>query len=109
MNHESLVLIFAQQMTDKSVAGVALLVQHASLAHAGVHQQAQSKRQIGILREIRDRLRVAVLLQHKIILGHIADQRAVLVAHRGKHGYQFHVHRNGRALLLAKQRCPCEQ
>src|ERR1700685_2093085 len=33
----------------------------------------------------------------------------MFVAHRGKHGHQLHVHRNGRTFLLAEQRGACEQ
>jgi hypothetical protein len=109
VNHESLVLIFAQQVIEESVAGVALLVQDAALAHAGIHQQPQSKRKVGIRREVTDCLRMAVLLQRKIIFGQVADQRAMFIAHRGKHGHHLHIHRNGRTLLLAQQRRSCEQ
>src|SRR6202034_1955694 len=41
VNHERLVLVFAQHMIEKGVAGVALLIEEAALAHAGIYQQAQ--------------------------------------------------------------------
>ena len=108
VNHERLVLVFAKHVIEESVAGVALLVEDAALAHAGIHQQAQGERKIGVRREIGNCLRMAVLLQREIIFGEVANQSAMFIAHRGEHRHQLDVHGDGGALLLAEQRRSCQ-
>ena len=109
LDDEGFVLVFAQGVIEEGVAGVALLVQNAPLAQARVHQETQRQRKIGILREIADGLRVAILIQHEIVLGQVANEKPMLVAHGGEHAYHFDVHGDGRGLqslraLLAAQR-----
>ncbi len=100
MNHKSLVFIFAQHVIEKGVARAALLVQNAPLAHARVHQKTKRQGKIGLLREISNRLRMAVLLHNEIIFVQVVDEMPVLIANRRKHAYHLHVHRDGRPLLL---------
>ena len=85
MNHEGLVLILAQHVVQKTVAGGALLVEDATLAPARVHQQAERQRQVGLPGEIGDRLEVPVFLQLEVILAQVGDDLAVLVAHGREH------------------------
>ena len=54
VNDEGLVLVGAHQVVEEAVAGGALLVQHAPLAHAGVHQQPERERKVGLFSEIAD-------------------------------------------------------
>ena len=99
VNDEGLVLVFAQHVIEKGVAGAALLVQNAPLAHARVHEQAERQGKIGFLREITDRLRMPVLFQDEIIFGQVADEASMFIAHRRQHAYHLHFDRNGRCLL----------
>jgi len=52
---------------------------------------------------------MAVLLEHEIVLGQVADQGAMFVAHGSKHGHELHVYRDRGALLLTEQGHGCEQ
>ena len=99
MDDECLVLVFAHQVFQKGVAGDTLLLQHAPLAHAGVHQQAEREREIGFFGEVADRLRTAVFFQLEVVLGQVVYDLAVFVAHRGQHIDHFDVGREGRRLL----------
>ena len=85
MDDEGLVLFRTHQVVQEAIAGRALLLQHASLTHAGVNQQTKRERQVRIFGEVTDGLRMAVLLQLEVVLGQVVDDLAVLVAHRGQH------------------------
>ena len=98
VNQKGLIAILAQYVIHEGPAGAALPIQKPPLAHAGVHQQSQDQRQIGLLREIFYRLRMPILLQNKIILGQILDQFSVFVPHAGQHVYDAHVDGNRRGL-----------
>src|ERR1700691_319298 len=100
VNHKSLVLIFTQYVIEKSVARGALLVQHTPLAHARVHQQPQRERKIGVLREIGNRLRMAVLFQYELIFAQFVNQMSVFIPNRRDHTHHLDVHRDRRCLLL---------
>src|SRR5581483_2783645 len=63
MDHKCRVFALVQHLVKKAVAGVALLLQHASLAQAGIHQQAQRERKIGLSGKVTNRLWVAIFLQ----------------------------------------------
>src|SRR5208283_4136382 len=56
-----------------------------------VHQQSQRQGEIRFLGKISNRLGLAVLFQRKIILGQIADDVSLLIAHRGKQADRVHV------------------
>ena len=107
VNQEGLVLV-AQQVGEKAAAGVALIRQNAPLAHAGIHQQPQRQRQIGLARKIRDRLRAPVFFQFEIVLTQIPYDLAFLVAHGGEHIHHLDVDRDGglirRGFVLSGQR-----
>src|ERR1035437_4867439 len=64
-------------------AGRPFFFDQAALAPAGIHQQAERQRQVAFLGEIANDLRAAVLVQQKIVLGEVLDNRARLVAHVG--------------------------
>ena len=88
---------------------VALLVQQAPLAHAGVHQQTERERKIGVSREIGYGLRMTVLLQDEIIFGQVVDEMSVFVANCGEHGDNSHVDGDGRPLLAHQRDCGYRQ
>ena len=51
MDHEGFILVRAQHVVEEAVAGRALLVKNAPLAHAGIDQQAERQWKVGISRE----------------------------------------------------------
>ena len=73
MNYERHILALAQHLVQKAIAGMALLFQHAPLAHARIHQKAKGKGQIRIMGEVADCLRTPIFFQHKIVFCQIAD------------------------------------
>ena len=85
-----MVLVFAQHLLEKAIAGRAFLAEHGALAHAGVDEQAEGQGKIGLSREVADGLGPAVLFEHKVALLEIANDPALLVVHRGKHVDDFH-------------------
>src|ERR1700722_18104329 len=84
MDQERLILVFAEHLVEKLVAGVTLLLDHAAHAAAGVDDQTQRKGKIGFLREISNGLGMAVFFDAEIVLGEVADDDALLVADGGK-------------------------
>jgi hypothetical protein len=68
------------------------------LAAAGIDQEAQRERNVGLSRKVTDRLRPAVLLQREIILIEVVDDAAVAVANRSQKGHQ--IDRCGKRYLL---------
>ncbi len=101
MDDESLVFVFAQDVIDKGATGGEFLIEDAALAHAGVDEEAESKRKIRFLGEIGDGLGLTVLLESEIILGKIADDAAVLVADGGEEIYGIDVNSDWGGLLAA--------
>src|ERR1700723_624920 len=109
MNQESLILFFFPQgVIHESGTRAAFLIEHAALAQAGIHEEADCERQIILPRKIGNRLRTPVFVQSKIVLGQIRDDLAVLVAHDG--GNRDDIRLNGYfwflsfCVLLAKQK-----
>ena len=110
MNHEGRVFGFGsvtEHLVQKAVAGAALLVKNTPLTQTGVHEQAEGEWKIAFLGEILYGLRLAFVFKHKIVFGQVADDRPILVAHRGKHVDYLDVDRDGWLLLLAPDRHPC--
>src|SRR6202042_2827753 len=105
VDHKRTVLVFAQNVFEKAVAGGALLAQHAPLAQARIHQEAERQRQIGLPRKVGDGLRVPILLEGKVLFGKIGDDVPVLIAHRRKDVDYVHAGREGRVrrLLLVRR------
>ena len=60
VDQEDPVLAFAHHVIEKALARTALLSQHAPLAEARIHEQAQRQREIGLARTISDGLRPPV-------------------------------------------------
>ena len=100
MNDEGAVLVHAQHLVEKRRTGVFLFAQNAPLAHAGVNQHSQSERQVGLMREVADRLRPVVFLNFEIILSQAADDVTLLVADGGEHIDNLDVHGDRRRLGL---------
>ena len=76
---------FVEHVIEKGIAGSALVAQHRALAHTGINEKSESKRQVRILRKILNCLGVAVFKQNEIIFGQIADDRAMPVPHSRGH------------------------
>lgn len=91
MDDEGFVLVLAQDLVQKGPAGAALLAEHVAHAHAGIDQQAEGERQVGLAREVADRLRVAVFLEEKIVAREVLDDPALFVANRRQHVHDFDV------------------
>ena len=109
LNDKGFVLVHAQNLIEKCAAGGALLIQEAPLAHAGVHQQSKRKGEIGFLCEISDGLGLAILFQGEIVLGQIADDVPMLIAHGGEQVDGVDVERDGRALLAMRRQIDQEK
>ncbi|MCX6626094.1 MAG: hypothetical protein NTW28_00495 [Candidatus Solibacter sp.] len=84
VDHKRHILLGTQHLFEEAVTGRTLFFDQAALAPAGIHQQAERKRQIAFLRKITDDLGAAVLIQQEVVLGEVLDDRARLVAHVGK-------------------------
>ena len=84
MDEERFVLVLAQDVLEEFVAGVALPIEHARLAAAGIEQQAEREREIALLGEVADGLRAPVFLDGELVLGQIVDDFALLVADGGQ-------------------------
>ena len=105
MDDKSLVFVFAQHLVEEALAGAALLIKNASLAQAGIDQQAERQREIGFFREVVDVLWMAVFFQDEIVFAEAVDNLSVLVAHRRQYvdHFDLNVQRTGGRLLLAVQ------
>ena len=95
MDEERFVLVLAQDVLEEFVAGVALLVEHARLAAAGIEQQAERQRKIALLGEVADGLRAPVFLDGELVLGQIVDDLALFVADGGQDVDDVDVGREG--------------
>ena len=93
MNDEGLVAIFTDHLIKKAVAGAALLIEDASLAQAGVDEQAQGQWKIGLATEVMNRLRAAILSQGEILFAQVVDDFSGFVADRGQD--IDHIHLDG--------------
>jgi len=85
VDQERFVFVFTEDVLEEVVAGVALLIDQAALAAAGIHQQPQDQGSVGLLGEILDRLHAAVFFEREIVLGEIVNDLAVLVADTHQH------------------------
>ena len=84
VNDKRKILVFTQHLFQETKTGAALVIEHAPLAAAGIHQQAQGQGQIALLRKVADLLRAAVFVQQEVVLGKVADDLALLIADRGQ-------------------------
>ncbi len=73
------------------------------LAQAGIHEQAKRERKICFLREITNRLRVAIFLKDEIVSGEIADELAMFVANGDGQGDHLDVDRHGGRILALRR------
>lgn len=91
MDHEGLIFIFTHHLVKKSVTCAAFLVEDAHLTQTGVHQQAQSQRQTGVVCEIANSLRSSVFFEDEIIFGQIVNDLSVLVTNSRHHIDHLHM------------------
>ena len=82
MDDESSVLVFADHLIQKAVAGIAFLIEHASLAKASVDKEPKRQGKIGLTTEIVYRLRPAIFGEAEIILVEVIDDLPVLISDR---------------------------
>ena len=68
-----------KHLVEEDFAGISLLIENISLTQAGINQQSEGKRQVGVLRKVFDRLRPAIFLKNEIVLGQIADNLTFLI------------------------------
>ena len=80
-------------LVEKGPAGSTLLVQIVAFAHAGINQQANRQRKVRLLVEIADRLRLAVLFQHKIVFGEAGHDLAMLIPNGHRQSDDLHIDR----------------
>jgi hypothetical protein len=95
VNDESFVPIFAHHLIQKAMAGAALLVENAALAHAGVDEETKGQRKVGIASEVVNGLRSTILAESEIIFGKVVDDFAVLIADSGEHIDDFDLDGDG--------------
>ena len=91
--------LVAQHVVKEGVAGGTFFVEQAPLAQAGVHQQPEGERVIGVTREVLDGLRTTVFFQLEIVFAEIADHGAVLVANRSEQIDDLHIGRESGGVL----------
>ena len=104
VDEEGFVFVFAEDMVEEGAAGGALLIEDAALAEAGINEEAEGEREIGLFGEIGDRLGLGVLFEGEVIFGEIADEVAVLVADGGEEIDSGDVDGDGSSLLAGKRR-----
>jgi hypothetical protein len=103
VDEEGFVFVFAEDMVEEGAAGGALLIEDAALAEAGINEEAEGEREIGLFGEIGDRLGLGVLFEGEVIFGEIADEVAVLVADGGEEIDGGNVYGDG-GLLAGKRK-----
>jgi hypothetical protein len=99
VDEEGFVFVFAQDAIEERAAGCAFLVEDAALAEAGIDEEAEGEREIGLFGEIGDGLGLGVLFEGEVIFGEIADEIAVFVADGGEQIDGSDVEGDGRGLL----------
>jgi len=102
VDEEGFVFVFAEDMVEEGMAGGAFLVENAALAEAGVDEEAEGEREIGLFGEIGDGLGLGVLIEGEVVFREIAEEVAVFVADGGEKIYGGDVYGDGG--LLAEQR-----
>ncbi|MEZ5391980.1 MAG: hypothetical protein R2724_03685 [Bryobacterales bacterium] len=90
-HQEGQVLVDTQNFVEEGVAGRTLDLDHALLADAGIDEQADGERQIGLPAEILDLLRLAVLEDLEVVLGEAIDEQALLVPNGRKDVHDLNV------------------
>ena len=84
MDEEGFVFVFAQDAIEERAAGGALLIEDAALAEAGVDEEPDGEREVGLFGEIGDGLGLAVLVESEVVFGEVTDEVAVFVADGGE-------------------------
>ena len=84
VDEEGFVFVFAKDAVEERAAGGPLLVEEAALAEAGVHEEAEGEREVGLFGEIGDGLGLGVLFEDEVVFGEIVHEVAVLVADGGE-------------------------
>ena len=74
------------------------------MAEAGIHEQPQGERKVGLFGEIGDGLGLAVLLESEVVFGEIVEDVAVFVTDGGEEIDSGDVHGDGRCLLAEKRK-----
>jgi len=104
-NQKGFVLLGQKNRAQKTSAGLALLVDHARLARAGVNQKAQGEWQIVLVGKEADSLLAAIFADREIVLAQVLHQSTIPVAHGGVDVDQARIHFEvGRRLLLSVTR-----
>src|SRR5262249_32169404 len=75
------ILIFSDDLVKKGRAGVAFIGKRGPDAHAGVNEQSQLERQIGLAGEVLNGLWTPVFLGEEVFFRKIADVLSLLIAH----------------------------
>ena len=78
------------------------MIENATLTEAGVDQEAEGEREVGLFGEIGEGLGLAVLLETEIVFCEIADDVAVFVADGGEEIYGGDAYGDGRGLLAGE-------
>jgi hypothetical protein len=99
MDEEGFVFVFTKDTIEERSAGGAFLIEDAALAEAGVHEEAEGEREVGLFGEVGDGLGLAVLIESEVVFGEIADEIAVLVADSSEEIYGGDLDSDGRGLL----------
>jgi hypothetical protein len=99
VDEEGLVFVFAQDAIEERAAGGAFLIEDTALAKAGIDEEAEGEREIGLFGEIGDGLGLGVLFEGEVVFGKIADEIAVFVADGGEEIDGGDVEGDGRGLL----------
>jgi len=86
-------------VVKEGAAGGTLLIENATLTEAGVDQEAEGEREVGLFGEIGEGLGLAILLETEIVFCEIADDVAVFVADGGEEIDGGDVDGNRRGLL----------
>ena len=104
VDDESLVLVLADHLIEETLTCAALFAQYPPLAHAGVNQQAQGKREIGFARKVANYLRTAVFGQREVVFAESVDDFSVPVARRGKNVNHLDLDRHcGHGLIFRRR------
>ncbi len=95
LDEERLIAVRCEHFVEEGRAGGAFVVEHVTLAHAGVDEQADGERNVGVVVEVANGLGFAVDLQGEVVAGKPREQRAALVADDGRDDDQPGVDGNG--------------
>ena len=60
VDDKGFIFVFSQHLSQKALTGASFLAEHAPLAHAGIHQQAERQWEIGFAGEVANSLGTAV-------------------------------------------------